>query len=155
VFDSKTGKVLRKSAVGGAMAGGLVTYDVAGKQYVAFNAGNISRNAFGDLGLPSVVIMTLNPAGPAIARDITKAAGPESDAALGQRLYGQVCQSCHGPDGNQIADHKLANLAARRDLASTIQYIKQPKAPMPVLYPGLLDEHSVDAVARWVRQNLR
>lgn len=155
VFDSKSGRLLRTSPVGGAMAGGLVTYDVAGRQYVAFNAGNISRNAFGDLGLPSVVIMTLNPGQPAVARDITKGAGPQSDAALGQRLYGQVCQSCHGPDGNQIADHKLGNLAARRDLAATIQYIKQPKAPMPALYPQLLDEHSVDAVASWVQQNLR
>ncbi len=155
VFDSKSGKLLRKTQVGGAMAGGLVTYDVDGRQYLAFNAGNISRNAFGDLGLPSVVIMALNPAAPAIARDITKGAGPGSDAALGQRLYGQVCQSCHGPDGNQIADHKLGNLAARRDLASTIQYIKQPKAPMPALYPQLLDERSVVAVASWVQQNLR
>ena len=42
------------------MAGGVVTYEVGGKQYVAFASGNISRNAFGDLGLPSVVIMTLN-----------------------------------------------------------------------------------------------
>jgi glucose dehydrogenase len=155
VFDSKSGKLLRKTPVGGAMAGGLVTYDVAGRQYVAFNAGNISRNAFGDLGLPSVVIMTLHPDQAAIARNVTTTSGAQSDAALGQRLYGQVCQSCHGPDGNQIADHKLGKLAARRDLASTVAYIKKPKAPMPALYPQLLDDKSVVAVATWVQQNLR
>ncbi len=154
VFDSKTGQLLRKTAAGGAMAGGLVTYDVAGRQYVAFAAGNISRNAFGDLGFPSVVIMALDPKGPAVARDIT-AGATGGDAGLGQRLYGQVCQSCHGPDGNLIADHKLRNLAARRDLASTIEYIKKPKAPMPTLYPQLLDEKSVLAVASWVQQELR
>jgi hypothetical protein len=53
-----------------------------------------------------------------------------------------------------IADHKLANLAARRNLAATIEYIKHPKAPMPALYPQLLDERSVAAVAEWVQQEL-
>ena len=152
VFDSKSGKVLHKAAAGGAMAGGVVTYEVEGRQYVAFAAGNISRNAFGDLGLPSVVVMTVDPKEPAVARDITTVTG---DAVLGQRLYGQVCQSCHGPDGNMIADHKLSSLAARRSLAATIDYIKLPKAPMPVLYPALLDERSVAAVAAWVHQELR
>ena len=152
VFDSKTGKLLQKAAAGGAMAGGVVTYDVAGRQYVAFAAGNISRNAFGDLGMPSVVVMTLDPAAPAVARDITTAAG---DADRGQRLYGQVCQSCHGPDGNLIADHRLGGLASRRDLASTIEYLRNPKAPMPRLYPDLLDEESVKAVASWVHKELQ
>ncbi|HTQ35991.1 MAG TPA: PQQ-binding-like beta-propeller repeat protein [Steroidobacteraceae bacterium] len=153
VFDSKSGKLLRKTAVGGAMAGAIATYDVGGRQYVAFNAGNVSRNAFGDLGLPSVVIMTLDPGKPAVVRNIATAGG--SAAELGQRLYGQVCQSCHGADGNMIADHKLGNLAARRDLASTIEYIKKPRPPMPALYPQLLDERSVEAVAGWVQQQLR
>jgi glucose dehydrogenase len=155
VFDSRTGRLLRKVQVNGAMAGGLATYEVAGRQYVAFNAGNISRNAFGDLGLPSVVIMTLDAAQPASKLDITAADAAGSPVALGQRLYGQVCQSCHGADGNQIADHKLGNLAARRDLASTIEYIKQPKLPMPKLYPQLLGEADVAAVAAWVHQELR
>jgi mono/diheme cytochrome c family protein len=152
VFDSRSGKVLRKMAAGGAMAGGLVTYEVKGRQYVAYAAGNVSRNAFGDLGMPSVVIMRLDPPRPVIVRNVTV---PASDAELGQRLYGQVCQSCHGADGNLIADHKLGNLPARLDLASTIEYIKKPKLPMPVLYPALLDEKSVVAVATWIHGQLR
>jgi alcohol dehydrogenase (cytochrome c) len=152
VFNSKTGAVLLKAPVGGAMAGGVVTYDVAGRQYVAFAAGNVSRNAFGDIGLPSVVIMTLDPGKPATATNITTVT---RGANNGARLYGQVCQSCHGPDGNLIADHKLGNLKARRDLASTIAYIKDPKAPMPKLFPDLLDEKSVTDVATWVHEELR
>jgi alcohol dehydrogenase (cytochrome c) len=152
VFNSRTGAVLLKSPVGGAMAGGVVTYEVAGKQYVAFAAGNVSRNAFGDIGLPSVVVMTLDPASPATATNVT---APVRAAENGRRLYGQVCQSCHGPDGNMIADHKLGNLAARRDLASTIAYLKDPKAPMPKLFPDLLDEKSVTDVATWVYEELR
>jgi mono/diheme cytochrome c family protein len=155
VFDSASGKLLRKVDAGGAMAGGLVTYSIADRQYVAFAAGNVSRNAFGDLGFPSVVIMALDPKQPAVQLDATTSISVGSGEGLGQRLYGQVCQSCHGPDGNLIADHKLANLAARRDLPSTIEYIKHPKAPMPALYPQLLDEKSVVAVATWVHQELR
>jgi mono/diheme cytochrome c family protein len=155
VLDSASGKLLRKVEVNGAMAGGLVTYDVAGRQYVAFNAGNVSRNAFGDLGFPSVVIMALDPGRSPVALDITGQDAAGNPVELGQRVYGQVCQSCHGVDGNQIADHRLGNLAARRDLAATIEYIKKPKAPMPALYPELLDEASVAAVAAWVHAELR
>jgi alcohol dehydrogenase (cytochrome c) len=152
VLESSTGKVLKKQPAGGAMAGGVVTYEAQGRQYVAFAAGNISRNAFGDLGMPSVVIMALDP-GTSVSRDITAAAG--SSAAQGQRLYGQVCQSCHGPDGNMIAAKRLGNLAARQSLAATIDYIKNPKAPMPKLFPDLLDDADVSAVARWVHEELR
>ncbi len=67
VFDSKTGALLRKVQTGGALAGGVVTYAVDGEQYVAFASGNISRSAFGSLGVPSVVIMALNGRRSAIA----------------------------------------------------------------------------------------
>jgi alcohol dehydrogenase (cytochrome c) len=157
VFNSKSGEVLHKARAGGAMAGGVVTYEVAGRQYVAFAAGNISRNAFGDLGMPSVVVMALDPTAPATALDITAvpAAGKQGvNAANGRRLYGQVCQSCHGPDGNMLVANKLGNLKARRGLAETIAYIKNPKAPMPKMFPDLLDEKSVIDVATWVHEEL-
>jgi alcohol dehydrogenase (cytochrome c) len=161
VFNSKSGELLLKKPVGGAMAGGVVSYELGGKQYLAFAAGNISRNAFGDLGMPSVVIMTLNPergaAIPAMPSRVSAASagsGPPSIGA-GRRLYSQVCASCHGPDGGMVADHKLGNLAARRDLASTIAYIKDPKAPMPRMYPDLLNEQSILDVAQYIHEELR
>ncbi len=64
VFDSKTGEMAAKLQTGGALAGGVVTYQSGGKQYVAFASGNVSRSAFGSLGLPTVVVMGL-PAAPA------------------------------------------------------------------------------------------
>ena len=45
-------------------------------------------------------------------------------------------------------------LGARRDLPATIGYIKDPKAPMPKLYPDLLSEQNVTDVATYVRQEL-
>lgn len=160
-FNSKTGDLVHKAKAGGAMAGGVVTYEVAGRQYVAFAAGNISRNAFGDLGLPSVVIMALNPSGAAQKLDVTgsaaAASGPAGapNLANGRKLYGQICMSCHGPDGNMIADHKLQNLRPRKDLAATIAYIKEPKAPMPKLFPDLINEQSVIDVANYLHEELK
>lgn len=161
VFNSKTGDLVHKTKAGGAMAGGVVTYEVAGRQYVAFAAGNISRNAFGDLGLPSVVIMALNPSGAAQKLDVTGSAaagsGPAGapNLANGRKLYGQICMSCHGPDGNMIADHKLQNLRPRKDMAATIAYIKEPKAPMPKLFPDLINEQSVIDVANYLHEELK
>src|SRR6185312_14857351 len=124
-----TGSVLRKVKTGGALAGGVVTYEAGGKQYVAFNSGNISRNAFGDVGLPSVVIMTLNPQARTSASPSAPAQGPAGapNTKNGHTLYTQVCASCHGPDGDLIPDHKLSSLKKRRDSAATIAYIKDPK----------------------------
>jgi PQQ-dependent dehydrogenase (methanol/ethanol family) len=150
VFDSKTGALASKVQTGGSLAGGVVTYESNGRQFVAFASGNVSRNAFGALGLPSVVVMALNPKSLATAQ---AAAGVP--AANGRRLYSQVCVACHGPDGNLIPDHKLANLAARRDLASTIAYLKDPKLPMPRLYPDLLTEQSLAEVAQYLFEQLR
>jgi mono/diheme cytochrome c family protein len=62
--------------------------------------------------------------------------------------------SCHGPDGNMLADHKLGNLKSRLDLAATIAYIKNPKAPMPKLFPDLINEQSVLDVAAYLHGDL-
>ncbi|MEO8754339.1 MAG: PQQ-binding-like beta-propeller repeat protein, partial [Casimicrobiaceae bacterium] len=158
VFDSKTGALAHKAKVGGAMAGGVVTYEQGGRQYLAFAAGNISRNAFGDLGLPSVVVMMLNPQRvaavpvPAATGVAGKPGAP--NVADGSRLYSQVCVACHGTDGNLLADHKLGTLKSRLNLAATIAYIKDPKPPMPKLFPDLITEQSVIDVAAYLQADL-
>ncbi len=154
VFDSKSGVLLKKENVGGAMAGGVVTYELAGKQYVAFAAGNISRNAFGDVGLPSVIIMSLNPGAPVRAIDATKGTAT-SGIDNGRRLYSQVCASCHGTDGNFMAEKKLGNIAKRMDMAAVGAVIKNPKAPMPKLYPELINDQSVTDVTRFLFDELQ
>lgn len=59
VFDSKTGKVLFKDHTPGSIAGGVITYTVNGKQYVAATSGNISRLTWGAQGVPAIVIYAL------------------------------------------------------------------------------------------------
>ena len=159
VFDSKTGELVNKVQTRGSLAGGVVTYEAGGRQYLAFADGNISRNAFGALGLPSVVIMALNPAriASAPAAASTAAGGPAGapNLAAGRKLYSQVCVACHGPDGNLVADHKLAAVKAKQDARATIRYLKDPKAPMPKMFPDLLNEQSLVDVTAYLYDELR
>jgi alcohol dehydrogenase (cytochrome c) len=160
VFDSKSGVVANRIQTGGSLAGGLVTYEAGGHQYVAFADGNVSRNAFGALGLPSVVIMALNPrtlpgAGAVPAKPAANAPTGAPNPAAGSRLYSQVCVACHGPDGNTVTDHKLSALVARQGRAATIAYIKSPKLPMPKMYPDLLNEQSIVDVTEYLYQQWR
>jgi alcohol dehydrogenase (cytochrome c) len=151
VFNSKTGDLVHKAQTRGALAGGVITYEIDGKQYVAFASGNVSRTAFGALGVPSVVIMALNGSG---SNAQARASGAAAARATGRKLYEQVCASCHGPDGNLIADHKLSAVRARGDRAATIASIKDPRAPMPKLYPDLLSERNVADVAAFIHDEL-
>ncbi|MGH8219964.1 MAG: PQQ-binding-like beta-propeller repeat protein [Steroidobacteraceae bacterium] len=166
VFDSRTGRLLRKIPTGGALAGGVVTYAIGSRQYVAFASGNVSRMAFGALGLPSVVIMSLDPelarqatgsASPGVGDSSGASAGPSAgvpDPIAGQRIYIQVCASCHGPDGDLISGHGLSNVAARLGRTRTLRAIERPKAPMPKLYPNLLSGQDAANVAAYVREDL-
>jgi mono/diheme cytochrome c family protein len=96
------------------------------------------------LGVPSVVVMALgNQNGAALA-----------ERAKGRRVYEQVCASCHGPDGKLLAGHDLGTLKGRRDRAATMSYIKDPKPPMPKLFPNLLDEQSVQDVTTYIYEEL-
>ena len=62
-FDAANGKVLLRYKTPGAIAGGIVTYRVRGKQYVATTSGNVSRTTFHTIGSPTLIVMALN--GPA------------------------------------------------------------------------------------------
>ena len=98
VFNSRTGELVHKVQTRGSLAGGVVTYEAGGRQYVAFAAGNVSRNAFGALGLPSVVIMALNTGKPAAAaaRRTSMAGAGGGNLASGRKLYLQVCVPATG-----------------------------------------------------------
>jgi cytochrome c553 len=171
VFNSKSGELLRKVQTGGSLAGGMITYQIGDRQYLAFADGNVSRNAFGALGLPSIVIMTLNPPlhamslvspGALMPADegpgATPTGGPGGAAAAGitsgQRFYQQICSACHGSDGNMIADHKLSTLKGRMNHATTVAFIKNPKAPMPKMYPQLLKDRDVADIVAYLEQDI-
>src|SRR6266478_4784119 len=62
ILESTTGRVLYKKDTGGALAGGVITYAVDGRQYIAFTSGNVSRSTYGlgATGAPTIIIMALD-----------------------------------------------------------------------------------------------
>lgn len=155
-LDKTDGKVLFQHAMGGSVAGGIVTYAVDGKQYVALTAGNVSRVTFGGAGHPTVIVMGLE--APEGAQNVelpsvpipgdTSVAGKPLGAGDGERIFGNTCSVCHGAHGEGAAGPNLQK--TKRDLAGIIQFVENPTAPMPKLYPSSLSEADVRAVAEYV-----
>jgi alcohol dehydrogenase (cytochrome c) len=58
-LDAKTGRVLYRYDTKGAMAGGIVTYRVGGRQFVAATSGNTSFVAWRVTGKPTLVVFGL------------------------------------------------------------------------------------------------
>jgi alcohol dehydrogenase (cytochrome c) len=158
-LDAKTGDVLHKFNAGGAMAGGVVTYEARGKQYVAFTSGNIGRGTFSAAsGAPTIVILTTgltkdDPKIVAVKEDAPQAAadgGDNTGTGRSKVLYGQYCTACHGKTGEGGMGPALRGEAARKNADEVAAFIKNPKAPMPKLYPSPLSDADVTALGQFV-----
>lgn len=151
---SADGKVLKQFATGGALAGGIITYTVADKQYVAVASGNVSRSTFGEVGAPTLIVYSLNAAQPTIPVAQTPAASMTThagDAAAGARSYGPVCASCHGARGEGAVGPALAGITARMSHEQIVAAIKTPaSAKMPTLYPGAISAQDVENIAAYL-----
>jgi alcohol dehydrogenase (cytochrome c) len=163
-LDSATGNVLLKTATGGAVAGGVITYARGGTQYVAITSGNASsRLSFGENGKPSVIIYALadrQPAagaspGPQAAASTAPisatAALVPPDVGRGKELFGKNCAACHGNHGEGGSGPALTGVRTRLDFAATVNWIENPSTKMPRLYPSTLDAQAVVDVAAYVQ----
>jgi alcohol dehydrogenase (cytochrome c) len=160
-LDAHSGAELYRLNTGGGIAGGIITYESGGRQYVATTSGNVSRATFsGSTGSPKVVILTTglaqqDPKIVAVAEDATPAsAGAASGAGAassrGQALFGQNCAACHGASGQGGIGADLRNESARKSPEEVVDFIKNPKAPMPKLYPAPLTDQDVAEVANFI-----
>jgi mono/diheme cytochrome c family protein len=76
--------------------------------------------------------------------------GP-GDAARGKQLFQQNCSACHGATGTEGGvGPSLKNEKTRKDTAAAIAWIKNPKPPMPKLYPSPLSDKDVADLAAYV-----
>lgn len=156
VFDARTGKVLRKLKFDSGLAGGVITYAVDGKQYVAATVGNIGRLTFGGGGTPTVVVMTTGlPADyveKSLVVDQPEAAARANDPQHGKKVYTQLCATCHGGQGEGVpgAGVPIRNEAERKNYAQVVEWIKNPQPPMPKLYPAPLSDNDVKAIATYL-----
>ncbi len=156
-FDSDNGKVLLEQNLAASIAGGIVTYAVAGKQYLAVTAGNISRMTFGGAGSPQVIIYTLGlkadepkvvTAGPAkMPWDITVSKDGKPDAKAGRGVYATFCSACHGSKGEGGVGPSLQGASQRLGFEVTVDRIRNPLPGMPRLP---LDEQTMKNVVAYV-----
>ena len=58
-LEARTGKLLYRFPTGGAIAAGLSTYAVAGKQYIAVPSGNSSRDAASATAASTLLVFSL------------------------------------------------------------------------------------------------
>ncbi len=145
---SKNGEILKAIDTGGAVAGGVITYRLSGKQYVAITSGNISRSSWPQgAGIPSVAIYGL----PRSDKSTDSVNG--GDVNAGKALYASVCAGCHGvnADGGG-GGPALLGVGMRYTHSGLVDFIKNPPATMPKLYPQPLQDADVEDLAAYVER---
>jgi alcohol dehydrogenase (cytochrome c) len=156
-LDAHSGALLRTLFLGGSLGGGVITYAVAGTQYVATTAGNVSRAGLSSPGdpRPRLIIMSLG-VDPKIApREVIayppgEAGRVRFGADQGKSTFNLFCANCHGVGGRGGGSApSLVDEGSRKSIEAIAQWIRDPPPPMPKLSPPLM-ESEVDAVARYV-----
>jgi mono/diheme cytochrome c family protein len=90
------------------------------------------------------------PAGGATAASKNPGAA-QGDAAHGRTIYAVNCAGCHGQTGAEaIVGPPLRHLKRRMTFAQAVAWIKDPRSPMPKLYPDTLSAKDVADVAAYV-----
>lgn len=59
VFETRSGRLLYRFRSGGAIAGGVVTYEIDGRQFVAVASGNKSRTVWSTQGAATIMVFAL------------------------------------------------------------------------------------------------
>jgi ubiquinol-cytochrome c reductase cytochrome c subunit len=77
-------------------------------------------------------------------------AGTATGVSRGEVVYSANCALCHGASGQGGIGPALQGESARKPLDTVTAFIKNPPPTMPKLYPGILSDGDLAAVARYV-----
>lgn len=150
VFRTEDGRLLRTIRTQGALAGGIITYKIRNRQYLAVNSGNISRSSWGATGgTPTLIVYGLPDTGTATADNIDTLT---PDPAHGRKIYEGFCQGCHGPLGRGGQAPKLKGIADKFSQAQAAAYIANPTGTMPRLFPDVLSAQDIADSAAYIRK---
>lgn len=76
--------------------------------------------------------------------------GSATNTPAGAVIYSANCAACHGSAGQGGIGPALRGESGRKDTGAVVAFVKNPPAAMPKLYPGLLSDGAVAAVAGYV-----
>jgi ubiquinol-cytochrome c reductase cytochrome c subunit len=78
------------------------------------------------------------------------ASSSKDDSERGQQVYVARCASCHGASGGGAVGPSLVDVAKRRGVSGIESFVRNPSGAMPKLFPEVLTESDVQAVAQYV-----
>jgi ubiquinol-cytochrome c reductase cytochrome c subunit len=76
--------------------------------------------------------------------------GGSAASSRGAEVFAQNCAACHGASGQGGVGPALKGESARKDATAVAAFVKAPISPMPKLYPSVLTDADVTAVATYV-----
>jgi alcohol dehydrogenase (cytochrome c) len=150
-FDGKSGSVLRRIDVKGALNNGLISYEVKGEQYVAAAVGGITENPHTVAGPLRVSIFGLHRSGPPEIVKLDRLQPAITGLPPSSAVYWQACLQCHGFDGSGVSAPSIIRQSQLADPEFLKRFLVTVPPPMPRLYPGMLEEQDVDLIAEHLR----
>jgi PQQ-dependent dehydrogenase (methanol/ethanol family) len=155
VFDAKSGVVLKRLDAHGALNHGLISYAVDGNQYVAAAVGGLTLNANGVSGPLRVSVYGLHGSdAPKIVKLDRRPLSPvpvTGALANDDAAFGFFCGSCHGRKGEGYVAPPLLRQTQMGDVENLKAFLKSVPPPMPIMYPGLLEDQDVQQIAAYLK----
>lgn len=134
---------------GGGISGGVITYTVSGKQYVAITSGNLSRTMWVSSGLPHIIVYSVGEVPPDAA---LVAASVNVNTERGGGVFVRSCAACHGFGGVGGSGPLLKGIGKRFSAAELAGQIRSPRktpagaATMPAFDAQVMPDPSVQDV---------
>ena len=154
-FDAKSGSSLRSIDTKGALNSGLISYSVAGQQYVAAAIGGATENPSPVAGPLRVIVYGLHGSGkPKVVTLPRLEPPPAPGQTAGEALFVANCVTCHEFGGGGGSSPPLARQSQLADPELLKPFLANPAPPMPRLYPGLLDDEEVASIADYLKTDV-
>jgi alcohol dehydrogenase (cytochrome c) len=150
-FDAKSGSLLKRIDVHGALNNGLISYEVQGEQYVAAAVGGIGENPHSVAGPLRVSVFGLETSGlPEIVK-LDRLQPTITGLPPYSAVFWQACLQCHGYFGSGTSAPPIIRQSQLADPRLLKHFLATVPPPMPRLYPGMLDDEDVDLIAEHLR----
>jgi len=154
VFDATSGAPLQRQELGGAMNNGLISYSVGDEQYLAAAVGGSSIITNGVAGPLRVTVLGLTQSKKAEITTFPRLNDEGNFTSAPKALFLTVCGNCHGPSGTGQLYPSILRHSDLADPKLLEKFLASVPAPMPKLYPGLLNKHDVRLIANYLRTDI-